>query len=139
MFRVGVCWHGTVEHGNDADRSAPYSFMPFFTGLDGIEAVSLQYGEPLRFRDYLETAQFIQMLDCVVTVDTSVVHVAGTLGIPTFCLVPTVPDWRWPASWGEYCPWYKSVVVLRRDSSKNWRPTIEEAVRRVQLLASSRS
>ena len=49
--------------------------------------------EPLT--DYAETAALIATLDLVVTVDTSVAHVAGALGLPAYVLLPFAPDWRW--------------------------------------------
>jgi MoaA/NifB/PqqE/SkfB family radical SAM enzyme len=61
---------GVPDHGNDKDRSSPINFREAFA-MDGVEIVSLQHGEPTRFRDFAATAEVIESCDAVVTVDTS--------------------------------------------------------------------
>lgn len=127
-LRVGVCWHGEPKHGNDKDRSCPESLLHHIAVIPGVEAVSLQHGEPRPFKDFLDTAMLMHSLDMVVTVDTAIAHLAGTLGVPTIVLPPTVPDWRWPLSYGDECPWYPSIRLVRRARSKDWAPAIDRVV-----------
>jgi ADP-heptose:LPS heptosyltransferase len=69
--------------------------------------------------DCEETAALIAALDVVITVCSSVVHLAGALGKPTWVLVPTCPEWRYLHS-GETMPWYPSVRLFRQSSPGDW-------------------
>lgn len=126
VLKVGICWKGSPDHGNDKDRSSPIDFRGALAGIHGVELVSLQYGEPTRFRDYLATAEVILTCDRVVTVDTSVAHLAGTLGVPTYVIPPVMPDWRWPRGYGDSTPWYPSMTLLRRRRSSDWDAAIRD-------------
>ena len=77
--------------------------------------------------DYAETAALIAALDLVITVDTSVVHVAGALGCPTWVLLPHAPDWRWLLNRND-TPWYDSVRLFRQPTAGDWRAVIAEVV-----------
>lgn len=123
-IRVGVCWKGAAIGGHDFERSySPDEFAPIFAKLLGVEFVNLCHDAPVTpsmpfgpawFSDIYDTGETMTTLDLVVSVDTAVVHIAGSLGIPTLALVPTIPDWRyqWPNGGGT--PFYPSVTVLRR-------------------------
>lgn len=127
--RVGVCWAGAQGGHHDFERSFdPATFAHLWSpAIPNVEYVSLQYateppeGAPfdaMPTGDVYATAERIVSCDLVVSVDTSVVHIAGSLHIPTLCLTPTTPDWRYP-NWpeGSDTPWYGSVVVIRRDKA----------------------
>lgn len=116
--RIGVCWKGSSKHLNDKDRSSPLDPRPMLQD-ERWELVNLQTGEGFNPKDYLETAEFMRTLDAVVTVDTSVVHVAGTLGVPTVLIPPSCPEWRWGLRSGA-TPWYPSVQQLRRTDVWAW-------------------
>jgi hypothetical protein len=121
--RVGICWHGSRDHANDKDRSAPTREILAQRLEDrGWQVVSLQAGEDGFFpRDFAETAQTMLTLDAVLTVDTSVAHLAGTVGVPTVVIPPTPIDWRWPIIPHENgTPWYPSIRVVRRASTTDW-------------------
>jgi hypothetical protein len=122
-LRLGVCWKGSPDHGNDKDRSSPINFREAFA-MDGVEIVSLQHGEPTKFRDFAATAEVIESCDAVVTVDTSVFHLAGTLGVPTYVIPPTRPELRFPLTHETTTPWYPSVTVVRRKRSADWSDAI---------------
>jgi len=79
---------------NNKDRSSPIDFREAFQD-ERWEIVSLQVGCNFAPKDYLETAELMRTLDSVVTIDTSVAHVAGTLGVPTILIPPASPEWRW--------------------------------------------
>jgi tetratricopeptide (TPR) repeat protein len=121
--QVGVCWKGSSQHRNDLDRSSPTDFREAFAS-DDYELVSLQAGEDFTPKDYRETADLIATLDAVVTVDTSVAHVAGTLGVPTIVIPPTCPEYRWGTK-GTTSPWYPSVRLVRRKKWDDWPGVIE--------------
>lgn len=69
--------------------------------------------------DFLETAALASLMDVVVTVDTSIAHLAGALGLPTLVLLPAVPDWRWLLS-REDSPWYPTMRLFRQREAEDW-------------------
>lgn len=129
IIRVGVCWQGAAQGHHDFERTIPPETFALLwePPIPHVEYVNLQYNTPApagapfgpgNDGDVYASAQRIASCDLVVSVDTSTVHLAGSLGVPTICLTPSVPDWRYPA-WphGTDTPWYPSVVVVRRDKA----------------------
>lgn len=133
--RVGLVWSGNPTHGNDASRSIV--FEEFAAMLPpGLEYVSLMkdirpsdaaalaarpdvrcFAEHLH--DFTDTAALCDELDLVVSVDTSVAHLAGALGRPTWILLPLVVDWRWMRERSD-SPWYPSARLLRQSGVNDW-------------------
>jgi ADP-heptose:LPS heptosyltransferase len=62
-------------------------------------------------------------MDVVVTVDTSVAHLSGALGVPTWVLLPYIPDWRWLLE-RQDSPWYQSVSLFRQSKDRSWEVVI---------------
>lgn len=129
--RVGVVWAGNPAHRNDAARSIPEGMMHglLHTHAD-IDFVCMQHGVvPADFPtakwdvqpsgDWLETARQLRTLDLLITVDTGIAHLAGAFGIPTWVLLPHVPDWRWGAT-GSTTPWYPTARLFRQPSRGDW-------------------
>jgi hypothetical protein len=73
-------------------------------------------------RDWNETAYLVQMMDLVITVETSIALLAGAMGKKVWMLVPYIPDWRWGS--GKQTVWYDSMRIYR--STGSWEPVIEE-------------
>ncbi len=73
--------------------------------------------------DFVDTAALISCLDLVLTVDTSVAHLAGALGKPTWIMLPYTPDYRWLLGRND-SPWYRSVRLFRQDDGRNYTPVI---------------
>ncbi len=122
-YRVGVCWTSTAANLNKQLRFSPEQFGELWSPLDGVEFVNLTHEARVgasapfgirRFADVYETGELIASLDLVVTVDTLVAHLAGSLGVPTIVIAPTYYDWRyrWPGENGS--PFYPSVSVFRQ-------------------------
>jgi hypothetical protein len=126
--RVGVCWKGSPKHLNDKDRSSPIDPRGILQD-ERWELVSVQNGHDFAPKDYAETAELMRTLDAVVTVDTSVAHVAGTIGVPTVMIPPSAREWRWGIR-GETTPWYPSMTLIHRKSVWEW----EEAWGRTKKL-----
>jgi tetratricopeptide (TPR) repeat protein len=138
--RVGICWSGHRIHRNDHARSI--ALETFAPALDApnISFVSLQRevretDEALLraqpnvtdwmkdVSDFADTAALIAELDLVVTVDTSVGHVAGALGKPVWILITSAPDWRWLLNRAD-SPWYPTARLFRQPSIGDWRSVI---------------
>ena len=126
--RVGVVPTGNPGHPNDANRS--------LFGNDC--AALLKLGADLRpeatgARTFLETAAIISGLDLVITVDTSVAHLAASLGKPTWILLPAIgTDWRWMRE-REDSPWYPSARLLRQAAPGCWTDVLERVEAELML------
>ena len=137
--RVGVAWAGSPQHRNDRRRSLPPALLaPLFT-LPGIDWQALQKGAAaaqidgldearavVRLdpgSDFAQTAALVDTLDAVVTIDTSIAHLAGALGKPVFVLLPYAPDWRWGIA-GERTPWYPTARLIRQPAPGDWESVV---------------
>ena len=142
--RVGLVWSGRAEHRNDARRSL--AFETLIAALPpGLDYVSLQkevrasdaaalaahrevrhFGP--RLRDFADTAALTSLMDVVVSVDTSLAHLAGGLGKDVRLLLPRVgQDWRWLAEGGA-SPWYPSMTLYRQDADGRWEAPLAKLV-----------
>jgi hypothetical protein len=137
--RVGLVWAGNPEHNNDRNRSLPFAALAPLWNIPGIRWYSLQVGERRAdlnaappgtiedlspaLDDFAETAAAISQLDLVVTVDTSVAHLAGAIGRPTWVMLPSAPDWRWLTGRPD-SPWYPSVRLFRQPERGEWGSVI---------------
>ncbi|MBI2383224.1 MAG: glycosyltransferase family protein [Gammaproteobacteria bacterium] len=134
--KVGLVWAGNPDHKNDRNRSMSLWDLKPLLRMQGIQYFSLQKGPAavqLRecreaedvvdlgrdLKDFADTAAAIQNLDLVITVDTSVAHLAGALGKPTWVMLPRLPDWRWMIGRAE-SPWYPSLRLWRQTKRGDW-------------------
>ena len=138
--RIGLAWTGRPTHPNDRRRSMPLSQLLPLADAGPAAFVSLQKPMPDRdldmipnFRgmtnladeltDFGETAALMENLDLVITVDTSMGHLAGALGKPVWILIPKAADWRWMLD-REDSPWYPSVRLFRQPRPGAWDETL---------------
>jgi tetratricopeptide (TPR) repeat protein len=140
-FRVGMVWSGNPKHRNDRRRSLPARLVPKLIAVPEARFYSLQPGvSPAREMkallgpgdDFAETAALISLLDLVITVDTSVAHLAGALGRPVWTLLPYAADWRWQQHRPD-TPWYPTMRLFRQTREGDWH----DVVRRVSAELSS--
>jgi hypothetical protein len=134
-LRVGLVWSGNPKHKNDHHRSIPLRLLSSILDVDAT-FVSLQKdprpddSAVLRERadiidltahltDFTETAALVSCLDLVITVDTSVAHLAGALGCPTWILLPYTPDYRWLLDRDD-SPWYPTVRLFRQQEAHDY-------------------
>jgi tetratricopeptide (TPR) repeat protein len=75
--------------------------------------------------DFTDTAAIIDLMDIIVSVDTSLVHLAGAMGLQTILLCSTPPTWRWFLNI-PYSPWYPTVSIIRQENYGNWDGIIEK-------------
>ena len=151
-LRVGLVWSGNPRQPNNHNRSVPLQMLSRILDLDAT-FVSLQKeplpqdAETLRQRkdivdhtdqltDLAETAALASCLDLVITVDTSVAHLAAALGRPTWILLAYVADWRWLLGRDD-SPWYPTARLFRQTSTGNYADVIDR-VRAELLLRISR-
>ena len=140
--RVGLVWAGSPGNENDAVRSIGLAALAPLLEIDGIEHLSLQVGERARdiaaqgfgarlrdiagdIGDFADTAAALTQIDLVLSVDTSVVHLAGALGRPCWVLLPFVPDWRWLLDRSD-SPWYRSLRLFRQKRRGDWASVVGE-------------
>jgi hypothetical protein len=131
--RVGLVWAGNPNHPNDRNRSldsallAPLLDLPgsYFTLQPGVAAPAGIQSLSEHLTDFGQTAAAVANLDLVITVDTSVAHLAGALGVSVWTLLPFAPDWRWMLD-REDSPWYSSMRLFRQPSRGDWASVISQ-------------
>ena len=142
--RVGLVWKGRPQHANDRNRSMRLDMVVPLFALEGVSWVSLQkdpsdaergllagagvrdLGDELLTLD--DTAAVIAGCELVVSVDTSVAHLAGALGKPVWILLPMVPDWRWLMGRAD-TPWYPSAKLFRQPARGDWTGVVNAVAR----------
>ncbi len=147
--RAGLVWKGNHKHKNDANRSIALELL-LASLPEAIEVICLQneltdsdrmlLSEHPAIRnfssdltDFEETAALCSLMDVVVSVDTSVAHLAGSLGKPTCLLLPYLPDWRWLLDRVD-TPWYPSMSLLRQTVPGDWPPVLRDLEIRLKSL-----
>jgi tetratricopeptide (TPR) repeat protein len=141
-FRVGLVWSGNPGHANDHNRSMPLRDLTKILDLDAT-FVSLQ--KELRdgdrevlagtaivdltehLGDFEETSALASCLDLIISVDTSVAHLAGALGCQVWILLPFTPDYRWMFD-REDSPWYPTARLFRQTQARDW-PSVVDRLR----------
>lgn len=144
-LRIGLAWRGNPEHPADAYRSLPLATLDALADLPGLHFVSLQRERPIEpagrlaarlvdrtagLRDMADLAGLIANLDLVISVDTSVCHLAGAMARPVWVLLHAGPDFRWLMD-REDSPWYPTARLFRQRRLGDWT---EVMARLVQAL-----
>jgi thioredoxin-like negative regulator of GroEL len=136
-LKVGIAWAGSPKNPNNRHRSLDVSYFLALLDIPGVAFYSLQKEPPAaeltqlgdrkeqvqdlskQLQDFTDTAEIVEQLDLVITVDTSIAHLAGALGKSVWVLLNFDPDWRWLIG-REDSPWYPSVRLFRQESPGNW-------------------
>jgi tetratricopeptide (TPR) repeat protein len=149
-LRIGIAWSGNLEHSRNHQRSVSLQAL-----LDllppGVQVFSLQkdlnpherelfaknphlthFGE-----DFANTAALISLMDVVISVDTSIAHLAAALGCPTWILLAHTPDWRWMLGRND-TPWYPTARLFRQPAPNDWPSVLEEVRSALFIETSSR-
>jgi tetratricopeptide (TPR) repeat protein len=131
--RIGLVWKGSSHHPDDRRRSLPEAALAPLLALSGIAWLSLQIGSPpppgaadltAGIGDFADTAEALAGLDLLITVDTSIAHLAGAIGRPAWVLLAYTPDWRWQLDRSD-TPWYPSLRLFRQSMPGDWSGVIE--------------
>lgn len=139
-LQVAVAWRGAPAHGGDHLRSCPADVFATLFSVPGCTFHLIQpdaaedlprpwpasvRGQGPRLRDFADTAALIAEMDLVISVDTSVAHLAGALGRPTWLLLSRACDWRWGYT-SQTTVWYPSVRLWRQERRGDWPALLAE-------------
>jgi tetratricopeptide (TPR) repeat protein len=147
-MRIGLVWSGSPAHGNDRKRSMRLATMCRILDVDA-RFFSLQKDArsddratlterpdivdlTTDFTDFVETASMLSCLDLVISVDTSVAHLAGALAREAWILLPYAPDYRWLLDRSD-SPWYPTVRLFRQSAARDYAEVLDRV--RTQLNA----
>lgn len=145
--KIGLVWQGSKHHVNDAKRSIPLELLieylptgPQYISLQ--KEISAQELEVLdrsgilhfenELHHFADTAALASCMQTVISVDTSVAHLCGALGIPTLVLLPYIADWRWLAH-GQHSLWYPAMELIRQDASRKWHSALAQLTQHERL------
>jgi len=152
-FKIGICWQGNAQYQTAAlrkvvtEKSIPLRLFESVSNIPGTTLYSLQKTDGLQQLDeikqmfaihlfnnldekhgrFMDTAAIIKHLDLIITVDTSIAHLAGGLGVPVWLLLPKPADWRWMLEHLD-SPWYPTMKIFRQTERGNWNDVIKEVV-----------
>lgn len=145
-YKIGICWQGNAAYQNSlvqnivAAKSCKLEYFSILAAIPGVTLYSLQkihgmdqitdgaensfvhiFDATFDERDgrFMDTAAVIKNLDLVITIDTSIGHLAAALGVPTWILLPEPADWRWMRSQTD-TPWYPNVRLFRQQTPGDW-------------------
>ncbi|WP_407160585.1 glycosyltransferase family 9 protein [Bradyrhizobium sp. STM 3557] len=154
-LKVGVVWAGSPTHKGDRHRSMSADAILPALIMPGVQLYSLQKEPraadlPVLARlqsnvidlapelgDFADTAAAISALDLVIAVDTSVAHLAGAMGRPTWTMLPYAPDWRWLRD-REDTPWYPGMRLFRQQAPQAWSGVIARVSAELAEVATGR-
>lgn len=148
-----MVWAGSPTFRGDRKRSIDLSVFEPLSSVEGVSWFSLQMGpastqlqhftrpalldmSPI-IGDWVDTAQLVQQLDLVLSVDTAVAHLAGALGKPCWVLVSENADWRWLLGRDD-SPWYPTVRLFRQEQADAWEPVVGRVAVQLAELVRSR-
>lgn len=136
--RIAIAWRGNPNTARDRHRSVPLSYLVPLFDLRDVYYISLQkdltpeeemllisYGVACpKLASLSETVELLKTCELVISVDTMLAHLAGSIGIPTWILISYVPEWRWLLD-RTNSPWYPSVTLFRQKALDDWNELIQ--------------
>ncbi|MDB9696814.1 tetratricopeptide repeat protein [Amylibacter sp.] len=154
-FKIGICWQGSKTKV-DVGRSFPLSLFEGISKAPNVELISLHKGEgehqiesinfdlttlgaDFDFGDdaFLDTAAVMMNCDLIITSDTAVAHLAGSLGCQTWVALKHVPDWRWMLDRSD-SPWYSTMTLYRQKTPGDWACVFDAINRNLHILIDQR-
>ena len=150
-LKIGIAWAGSTKHPDDRSRSISLeTFRPLLslTQTGQIAFFSLQIGERclakdspfsqqiidlnLYVDDFADTAAAIDLLDLVISVDTSTIHLTGAMGKPVWVMIPFAPDWRWMQNRND-SPWYPTLKLFRQPKPGDWNSVVHQVIETLSI------
>jgi tetratricopeptide (TPR) repeat protein len=152
-LRIGLAWAGSPKHARDSWRSIPLAQLAPLLDIPGTTFYSLQMGPGAeqvkqmgpnarlidlqdQQEDFADTAAIVANLDLVISVDTSVAHLAGAMGKPLWVILGNAPDWRWFLD-REDSPWYPTARLFRQSTHGSWQDLVDRLERELRQPAAS--
>ena len=140
--RIGLFWQGNKRIFKNRSISVDM-LTPLFT-VENAEFYSFQIENNIEksnniiclskyIKNYSDTASLLKNLDFLITIDSSIAHMAGALGVKTYLLLPYTPEWRWFDDIDK-CSWYDSVKIFRQVEPSNWEEVIARVKSELELL-----
>ena len=158
-FKVGIVWRGNPLQARDIVRSMSFQQIESLLKLaeksvHALDIISLNidkktvqeladhprencYDPSTFIQDMNDTAYLMEQLDLVITVDTSLAHLAGAIGVPTWTMLCHTPDWRWGIE-TTHAPWYPEMKVYRQPAFGDWGSVIQQVERDLDSLIESK-
>ena len=152
--RVGLVWRANRSSSNSSYRSVALAALRTLANLP-VDWISLQRDPDIdereileidfkaqdigaTFRDFKDTSDRLESLDLILTVDTSVAHLAGALGRPTWLLLPKCSDWRWLQDRSD-SPWYPTMSLFRQATDGDWDGPLNSVRQKLESFLAARS
>ncbi|MFZ1110111.1 MAG: DUF6165 family protein [Rhodomicrobium sp.] len=151
-FKIGIAWQGNPDPSLDMARSAPLSSFAPLAAIEGVRLISLQKGfgaeqiESAGFcvetlgddfdagpSAFVDTAAVMANLDLVVSIDTSIAHLAGALGRSVWVALKNIPEWRWMLG-REDSPWYPTMRLFRQSAAGGWAQVFARMAEELKAL-----
>jgi hypothetical protein len=143
--RIGIAWSGSLGHNNDRNRSIPLDrLQPLLTRTDcelhvaqtlirpadraALDHLPRVIDHSAALGDFADTAALLSLMDLVISVDTSVAHLAGALALPTWLLLPFSAEWRWLIERPD-SPWYPTMRLFRQPAPGDWDAVLAAVMR----------
>lgn len=135
---IGIAISGSSSHPNDIKRSMNFELLKPIAEVSNIfliqktlkpiEKALLSEYKNIQFlgdqiNDFSDTAAIIENMDLIISVDTSLIHLAGAMGKTCYLMLPWVPEWRWLNDRND-SPWYSSMQIFRQPDEDNWKAVI---------------
>lgn len=153
-LKVGLVWAGRPQQWDDRKRSISLDLLAPLARVPNVVFYSLQVGAAAaqaarppesmrlvdvaaRIKDFSDTAAIVAGLDLVITIDTSVAHLAGAMGVPVWVLVAHAPDWRYHLERSDN-PWYPTMRLFRQVRDGDWSGAIERAAEALEQRSAAR-
>jgi len=141
MTRIGLVWAGNPDHTNDRNRSLllkqfsslftlSFEFHSLQKDIREVDSQTIMdfphiYQHQDELQDFSDTAALVDAMDVIISVDTSVAHLAGAMGKKLWLLLPYLPDFRWMLN-REDSPWYPSARLYRQEKINDWNAPLQK-------------
>jgi len=153
-FKVGIMWGGSSTHRGKHLRDCKLENFAPLAQIDGVKLYSLQKGKHIeqieqwadkfpvinlgrQFKDFSDTAGAIENMDLVISVDTSVLHLAGAMGKPTWAALCVAGEWRWLLN-RQDSPWYPTMRLFRQKRLGGWDDVFDNMARQLRVMIDKR-
>ena len=149
-LKVGLCWEaGSAGIRTMINRTINIKLFENILNMENVQVYSFQVQDTLKgnerypqminlakeFKNFEDTAKALKAMDVVISVDTSVAHLAGALGVKTFLMLPYATDWRWFND-TKTTPWYKSIEIFKQNDPISWEKPFGDIICRLKEYSS---